>query len=261
MDDVLDRMPFPWACGAFVALNLFIFATSMGGGLALRRIFAGARIAPGAAPLGAFELLAAVTTLALNTALGCAGLWLYRRGWIHLRRGLSPQEQLLDLALFFFAIDVLMYALHRLAHVRPIYDLLHALHHRYENPNALTLYVLHPVEAIGFGSLWIVLLALHDFSLGAFVAYNVLNVYFGVVGHFGFEPYPTFWTRSRLTSWITTSTFHFQHHRTRVHNLGFYTTFWDRLFGTLHPSYREEFAANASRFWSARHPGDAMEKA
>ena len=139
-----------------------------------------------------------------------------------------------------------MYALHRAAHLRWFY-FVHALHHRYQYPSAGSLFVLHPLETVGFGSLWIVLLLLYPFSLWAVVVYVGLNLFYGLVGHLGVELYPSWWVKNKLTGWFTTCTFHDQHHRDPGYNHGFYTTLWDRLFGTLHPDYQEEFSQNVAK--------------
>ena len=41
--------------------------------------------------------------------------------------------------------------------------------------------------------------------------------------------------------YISTSTFHAEHHQDADHNFGFYTLIWDRLFVTLSPDYVRDF--------------------
>jgi lathosterol oxidase len=79
------------------------------------------------------------------------------------------------------------------------------------------------------------------------VIYVGLNLYYGLVGHLGVELYPRWWAGHRLFGVFTTCTFHDQHHRDPAYNHGFYTTLWDRLFGTLHPNYQREFLSNTER--------------
>jgi sterol desaturase/sphingolipid hydroxylase (fatty acid hydroxylase superfamily) len=62
------------------------------------------------------------------------------------------------------------------------------------------------------------------------------------VGHLGVEPLPRAWIRWRVLRVLGTSTFHAGHHQDRDVNFGFYTLIWDRLFGTLDPSYGASFA-------------------
>jgi sterol desaturase/sphingolipid hydroxylase (fatty acid hydroxylase superfamily) len=47
--------------------------------------------------------------------------------------------------------------------------------------------------------------------------------------------------RAPLVKYLSTSTFHAQHHQNLKYNFGFYTLVWDHLFGTLSPRYEEDF--------------------
>lgn len=106
----------------------------------------------------------------------------------------------------------------------------------------LTLFVLHPIEALGFGGLWIAVLCTHAFSLGGMLLYLAANTLFGMLGHVGGEPLPDGWARWPDARRIGTSTFHTRHHQYRTMNFGFYIAVWDRLFGTLDPAFEETFA-------------------
>jgi sterol desaturase/sphingolipid hydroxylase (fatty acid hydroxylase superfamily) len=138
-------------------------------------------------------------------------------------------------------MDLAMYVLHRLAHHPLLFPLLHRLHHRYERPRPLTLFVLNPAETVSFGALWLVAISLYSASWLGMSIYLTLNVLFGVLGHVGVEPFPSRVVRLPAVRHVGTSTFHAQHHADPAHNFGFYTLLWDRLFGTLHPSYEERF--------------------
>jgi sterol desaturase/sphingolipid hydroxylase (fatty acid hydroxylase superfamily) len=120
---------------------------------------------------------------------------------------------------------------HRLAHHELAFRWVHGVHHRYDRPRPLTLFVLHPLEVLGFGGLWIAVLTTHAFSLGGLLLYLTLNTTYGVVGHTGVEPLPPRW--ERVLRLVGTSTFHAHHHQDPRSNYGFYTTVWDRLLGTL----------------------------
>jgi sterol desaturase/sphingolipid hydroxylase (fatty acid hydroxylase superfamily) len=103
--------------------------------------------------------------------------------------------------------------------------------------------VLHPLETLGFGSLWLlVLLAWHWSWLGMCI-YFTLNLGAGTLGHLGVEPLPRWWSQVPVLRELGTSTFHAQHHQDPGHNFGFYTLIWDRLFGTLFPDYDARFGA------------------
>ena len=147
---------------------------------------------------------------------------------------------LLDFLILILLMDFGMYVLHRVAH-HPWFFGVHRLHHEYDRPWALTLFVVHPLETLGFGLLWLVAILLYSSSWLGLCLYMGANLAAGVLGHLGVEPFPKWWSSLPILKQIGTSTFHAQHHKDIHHNYGFYTLIWDRLFGTLVPSYDSQF--------------------
>jgi len=170
-------------------------------------------------------------TVILNTAITYAGFYLWQRGYITFSFswswGIIPQFVML-----FIAMDLLMFIFHFIIHQKHIFRLMHRLHHEYHDPSPIDLYVLHPIETIGFGTLWLILIALYHFNIYAVIIYLVVNVISGIVGHLGFEPIPEKTRRKFPFSYLGTSHFHHTHHNQISHNYGFYTTVWDKLFNT-----------------------------
>jgi sterol desaturase/sphingolipid hydroxylase (fatty acid hydroxylase superfamily) len=160
------------------------------------------------------------------------GWLLFRAGWLRVEGDDRAGRTVVDALLLLAAMDFAMYVTHRLAHLPVPFRYVHRVHHLYERVRPLTLFVLHPVEALAFGGLWIAILLCRSFSLSGMLLYLTLNTGFGVVGHLGVEP-----LRGRLGSSIArvigTSSFHARHHHEPGANFGFYTTTWDRLFGTI----------------------------
>lgn len=244
---LIDEMPFFWAIITFGLLNLAMYLGGTFLGEWLSRRSPSARIQPGtASPFGRQEITLGLSSTVINVGITVIGLWLYRLGVISLNKDASWPRLLFDVFLFLLAMDALMYFSHRTAHIRWLYWL-HVLHHKYDKPTAGSLFVLHPFETAGFGSLWIVLLFFYPFSVWAVVAYVGLNLYYGLVGHLGVELYPSWWVKYPGINLFTTCTFHDQHHQHPNYNLGFYTTLWDRLFGTLYPSYESDFIQNSRK--------------
>ena len=187
-------------------------------------------------PLTTSDRWLAVMAITLNSVVSIAGWLLWKAGWITLT---FPEwwRTLLDLAFLLLFMDAGMYVLHRFAHVRAFFRLIHQTHHVHESTNALSLFVLNPLEVLGFGALLLFALVLFPISGIALLAYLTLNIAFGTLGHAGVEPIPPGWFRFRLMRQIGTSTFHGLHHADPTHNFGFYTVVWDRLFRTIHPEY------------------------
>ena len=134
-----------------------------------------------------------------------------------------------------------MYVLHRMAHNRILFSIMHRTHHRYERLRPMTLFALSPVENLGFGFLWLVVIAVYPASWLGMSTYLAINVAFGAIGHLSVEPFPPSWKNIPILNYISTSSFHAQHHLDRDHNFGFYTLIWDKLFGTLSPRYKQDF--------------------
>jgi sterol desaturase/sphingolipid hydroxylase (fatty acid hydroxylase superfamily) len=237
----LREVPLGLAALVFLAKNVLVLLLTVAVGEALRRRFAHRRVAPEPPPIERRELGLAAACAVLNSVVTFAGLLLWREGFIRFRLDFGPRV-LVDLVVLVLVMDAAMYALHRVAHARLLYARLHAPHHLYEHARPLTLFVLSPVEVLGFGALWLAVCVLYEASWLGMLLYLVFNTLWGVLGHIGVEPFPDGWVRWPVVGRIATTTFHARHHLDLGHNFGFYTVLWDRLFGTLAPDYEATFA-------------------
>jgi sterol desaturase/sphingolipid hydroxylase (fatty acid hydroxylase superfamily) len=238
--DLLQTMPLALAALVALMTNIAQFALTLAAGHLLLLLYKQKPTSPPPDPMSRAEVLLAGSCVILNSLVLFAGIVLWRAGIIQVRRGLDWRV-LLDVAVLFFAMDFAMYVLHRAAHWRWLFPLIHATHHRYENPRPLTLFVLNPFEVLSFGLLWIILITIYPSSAWGIVVYLTINLAFGLLGHLGVEPLPGAWLTIPLARQVSTSTFHAEHHRDKAHNFGFYTLIWDRLFRTLSPSYEPDF--------------------
>lgn len=242
IDASLRSLTWTGAAALFLAGNTLIFVASVASGICLASAFARRRItAPPPQEALRLEGLAAASAVVLNSGVTLAGWALWRAGIIRFRTDTGLYAWL-DVLVLLLVMDVAMYVLHRVAHARVLFPLLHALHHRFDRPRPLTLFALNPVETLSFGGLWLAVIAVYPASWLGMSVYLVLNVAFGTVGHVGVEPLPRAWVRWPILRHIGTSTFHAQHHARRGTNFGFYTLVWDRLFRTLDPEYEATFA-------------------
>ncbi|MEV4138332.1 sterol desaturase family protein [Dactylosporangium sp. NPDC049742] len=194
------------------------------------------RVTPPPGPVSRLELALVAVATVLNAAVTVAGWWLWRAGIITFTLPLTWRA-LPDLVVLLLVMDVFLYLSHATVHVRWLFPLAHRLHHVFADPRPITLFALHPVEVAGFGGAWLAILAVHPFSAWAVAAYTLLNLLFGILGHLGVEPLPPRVRASAVFKWVATPAMHAGHHATPRYNLGFYTTVWDRLFGTLEPGY------------------------
>jgi lathosterol oxidase len=224
----------------FLVANLAIFGGSILLCWVLGVAFKGKRIFDRWEPLRSIEVMAAVSAVVLNSAVSVAGWWLWAHGLITLRSA-GIFRSVADCLFMVLAMDLGMYGFHRVAHHPVIFRIVHRFHHRHEATNPISLFVLHPIEVIGFGSLMILFLVLYPMSFGGLMGYLTLNILFGTLGHSGVEPFPATIGRLPVLRLIGTSTFHAEHHEHPKYNFGFYTLFWDKLFGTLDPEYHRRF--------------------
>lgn len=179
----------------------------------------------------------AVLTTAINIVMSLVGFELWRRGTIQFS-DVPLWLDALHLIGFVLFMDLAMFVGHRLAHLRLLYPLVHRFHHRWQEPNAITFFALHPLEILGFGLFWLVALIAVDVSWAAAVGFVVVNVTFGLSGHIGIDPLPDRVRRWPLFNLVATPTFHVHHHADPDTNYGFYLVIWDRLTGSVNPEYR-----------------------
>jgi len=172
-------------------------------------------------------------TVLINTIITYLGYWLWQKGLIKIDFSFSLAF-IMDVFILFFAMDFLMYVFHFIIHHSLLHKRIHAMHHEAIDPQPIDLFILHPVETLAFGALWLGVLFTATFNGWAILVYLALNVGFGIIGHLGFEPLRK--TNSRtynVAKFIGTSSFHHGHHQDMSCNFGFYTSVWDRLFGTF----------------------------
>ena len=140
-----------------------------------------------------------------------------------------------------FLHDTYFYWGHRFMHLKKIYPLVHKVHHHSINPSPWAAFSFHPIEGFieaGIVPLIAVIMPAHFAAIFIFILFStILNV----LGHLGFEMYPSGFTKSKLTGWNNTSTHHNMHHTFFDCNYGLYFNFWDKLMGTNHEKYHETF--------------------
>jgi sterol desaturase/sphingolipid hydroxylase (fatty acid hydroxylase superfamily) len=178
------------------------------------------------------EWLICAGTNVLNTGVTYAGYWLWKHSLITISYEVSWTIAF-HFLLLFLAMDLLMFLFHYLIHKTVLYKAIHGLHHQAIHPKPMDLFILHPIETVSFGALWLLLLVISPFNIYAIILYLTVNLAFGLVGHLGIEPLPAAIRRLPVLRYLGTSTFHHDHHEHVEYNFGFYTSLWDRLFGTF----------------------------
>jgi len=143
--------------------------------------------------------------------------------------------------------DTYFYWTHRLLHVDFLYGRFHSIHHRYTNPSPWSSFAFHPVEAVlevGIVILIVLIMPAHPLAVSLFLFYMTsLNV----MGHSGFELFPSGYTDHWFWRLHNTSTHHNMHHSHGKYNYGIYFNVWDTLMKTNHPDYIDTFKEVSSR--------------
>lgn len=195
------------------------------------------------------EMKWAVVNLTFSAlVIGGASKWMQHAGIITFHNEpASPWVVAGEFALYFIGFDTWFYWLHRLMHTEPCYTWIHKIHHGSLSPNPLTTFSESPLESFvngGFVPLFTALFTVHHETMALIAPCNVLM---GLYVHSGHEFFPRWWNKSWLTKWFITATFHDQHHRFFKGNYGGYTTVWDRLCGTIRPTFEADFEKVTSR--------------
>lgn len=157
-----------------------------------------------------------------------------------------------SVVVFIIAHDTYFYWTHRLMHHKKIYKHVHLIHHQSTNPTPWTSFAFHPLEAIveiGILPILIFIMPVHPLAIVTWILYMT---FMNVLGHLGFEFYPSGFTKGALTKWHNTSTHHNMHHRLVNCNYGLYFNIWDMMMRTNHEKYHENFEAVRENFNSSK---------
>lgn len=198
--------------------------------------------------LGREIIWGAVNLTASAFLLGGAGQWLRSHGFITYNDGpASVWIVALEVTLYFVGFDTWFYWWHRLMHKEPFYTLIHKVHHGSPSPNLLTTFSESPLESFVNGSsllLFTAILTVHEQSMLIIAPFAPLM---GLYVHSGHEFLPRWWNKTWATKWFISATFHDQHHRYFKGNYGGFTTVWDRLCGTMRPTFEADFEKVTTR--------------
>lgn len=197
------------------------------------------------------ELLSSLSTAAVFAAMGLiiarvrrAGLGPHASEWLRAHPALWFFG---SLALMLLVHDLYFYWAHRLMHTRALYERVHLVHHKSNNPSPLSAFAFHPTEAVLEALPVFSLLLLVPLMPWAIFVFQLLSLAINVYGHLGIELTPRWWLDSWAGKLFNTTTHHHLHHRSNKYNFGLYLNVWDRMFGTNHPEYESTFRAVTTR--------------
>jgi sterol desaturase/sphingolipid hydroxylase (fatty acid hydroxylase superfamily) len=188
----------------------------------------------------ASEIAYSLSTVVIFSAIGLCLVYAQQAGLTRIYVHLAERGWWYFWASIIAAIlahDAYFYWTHRLLHWRPLFRLAHHVHHRSTSPTPWAAYAFHPVEAVIQAGIYLVIvfaLPMHPLALTLFLIYMIVR---NVVGHLGFEIWPSGFARHPLTRWHLTPTHHDLHHRFGKGNYGLYFSLWDEWMRTTRPDY------------------------
>ena len=148
---------------------------------------------------------------------------------------------------FIMAHDTYFYWSHRLMHHKKIYPHVHLIHHKSFNPTPWATFSFHPIEAVMqvlILPIMVFLIPLHPLAI---LIWSMYQLMLNVGGHTGYEVFRSGFTKRIHTLWSNTATHHNMHHKHVNCNYSLYFNIWDRIMGTNHERYHEEFEAVTQR--------------
>ena len=152
-----------------------------------------------------------------------------------------------SVVVFIVAHDTYFYWSHRLMHHKKIYSHVHLIHHKSINPTPWATFSFHPIEAVMQVAILPILVFAIPLHPLAILIWSMYQLVLNVGGHTGYEFFRSGFTRRIHTFWHNTATHHTMHHRYVTSNYGLYFNVWDRLMGTNHVRYHEEYEATVAR--------------
>lgn len=145
--------------------------------------------------------------------------------------------------------DTYFYWMHRLMHSKVLFNRVHLLHHKSNNPSPWTSYSFHFFEAWIEGGVLLAIVLLIPVNVMMIEMFVLTAFMINVYGHLGYEVAPKWFRRTWLFEVFNSSVHHNLHHHKFKGNYGLYFRIWDRLLHTEHPDYVKEYdRIQASRF-------------
>ncbi len=223
-----------------IGINVLLFFISVGCYTIFSRFSRNKSLQSAPQQLTSKDIWQSVLVTGCNALVFIAGFSFWQNDLLSVQDTTNVLLIAAEVVFLVIAMDFLMYVFHRAAHLPLFYKLFHLRHHRHESTNAISLFVLHPVEALGFGGLFVLVLFIYPFSYLAIAFYLFINLLWGTIGHLDKEILPKRFSALLQSGFLGTTRFHNDHHKLPHYNYGFYTVLWDRIFGTLSPEIAKE---------------------
>lgn len=196
------------------------------------------------------EVLYSLSSMVIFTTVGTSVFFLQQNGYTKIYTDMNVHS----IGYFIFSViafivihDAYFYWSHRAMHHKKIYPYVHLIHHKSINPTPWAVFSFHPLEALAQVAILPVMVFVMPLHPLAIFAWGIYQLLLNVGGHVGFELFRSGFTKRFYSKWHNTSTHHNLHHKYVNYNYSLYFNVWDRLMGTNHPRYDEEFETVCER--------------
>jgi len=196
------------------------------------------------------EIKYSLLTFIIFSLLGVGTFWCQEKGITFIYSDIDDYGWpwfFISIFLMLLLHDTYFYWTHRMMHLKILFPLFHRTHHLSNNPSPWSAFSFAPPEAIIQGGI----LPLIAFTIpshpAAIIFFLLFMTAMNVVGHMGYEFFPSGYTKNRFTQWSNTSTHHNMHHQYVKCNYGLYFNLWDRWMSTNHKAYHNHFENISTR--------------
>lgn len=176
-------------------------------------------------------------TVIINTVITYLGFLFWSTGIIRIRFNFDFSI-LTDLILAIVVMDLLTWSFHFVLHRKLFYEKVHYISHSSKKLNPASLFVIHPLESLMLGFLWLAFLSFFTLNIFSIILFLVFHVILGVIANLGIHIQAS---GNPFLKLFVSPAFRLEHHRSGARNFGFYTRVWDNLFKTL-SAQRTNFA-------------------
>lgn len=181
------------------------------------------------------EIRQSLKALAATAFCTAGGLYMQHLGWTQTPLAMTPVSLLWTFAVAVVLQDAWLYFQHRLMHMKPLYRRFHRRHHLSVAPSVWSNNAFTVTDAFLIQAFFLVLPFILPIPPLALIGMRLFDEVRGLIGHAGHEHFAG---RLARAPWPFIAVLHHeQHHQYFDVNFGNQFSFWDRICGTLHPSY------------------------
>lgn len=186
------------------------------------------------------DIKSSMRQLSITSTCLAIGLYAQFNGWTLVQPvALSWWSAPLFFVLSLFLHDTWFYWGHRILHTKAFYRF-HKPHHMTITPTVWSNDAGSSVDTLFAHSYYALVLFIVPMPAAVFLAHRVFDQVSAAIGHCGYEHFAS--PTARRPWPLLCTLYHDQHHQYFVYNYANYFSFWDRLCGTVHPTYDQRVA-------------------